>query len=132
MKKIITSLVFITVICATITVSADTTKFSGGWYEQEGVTQNSGVNAYSTPYHYGSVQERNANPPSSVERRTLGTTQWPGVYHYTRARMENRFTGSVYTDSNRVYGTGTTNAISPWYKDSFEFKLSIGKTYYGN
>lgn len=133
MKKT-TSVIFMSfcILCSTLTVSATSQPISGGWSEDDGLMQAQIGDLKSTPYHYGSVQERNAIPPTSIERRALGTTQWPGVYHYTRARMENRFTGGIYTDSERVYGISTTNAVSPWYTDSFEFNFSIGRTYYGN
>ena len=116
-----------------VSVFADET-ILGGWSEITGYFQGEEghfVLAKSKPYHTGRVEEGNYKPPTMLQRRAVGRTVWIGFYHYTRARMENKFTGTVLSDSGRVYGRNVTEAYSPWYTDGFDIKISVGRTYYG-
>ncbi|WP_154665804.1 hypothetical protein [Paenibacillus pinihumi] len=107
---------------------------SGGWSENEGYFVNYAPNlksnsvvssSNSTPVHYGRTESRERG--SVLERRVIADTKWLGVYHYSRARFENIFTGTPYADSGRVYGTSYTTAYSDWRDSTGE----IAKTYYG-
>lgn len=85
----------------------------------------------STPMHTGK-RERN-DDESTTRFRAHGWTTWTGMYHYTRARMEEHFFGdvTVLTDSGRQWGQNGTEAISPWWY----FNPDVGdraRTYYGN
>lgn len=53
-------------------------------------------------------------------------TQWKGVRHYTRARLENR-NGAPVQDSMRKYGTGYTSAKSPYGSSVLSAKTYWGK-----
>lgn len=57
--------------------------------------------------------------------RAVGETGWDGVYHYTRARMET-LTGTVKTDSGRIYGNDYTMAKSPYAGSEYS-----ARTYWG-
>lgn len=63
-------------------------------------------------------------------KRAHGWTTWPGVYHYTRARIEKGNT--VVTDSFRVWGSNGTEAYSPWAAFTTWGSPGTAKTYYGN
>lgn len=115
----------------------------GGWDEDTGYFAN--VDAYSQqfainnemtladsePQHTG---KREKNDDLSTTRvRAHGWTTWTGVYHYTRARMEDHAGGGVrvLTDSDRVWGMDGTEAISPWWY--FDPNVSDkARTYYGH
>lgn len=118
----------------------------GGWDEETGYFNNTEDFAHkftmnselvpkllraSTPKHTGK-RERN-DDESTTRFRAHGWTTWTGMYHYTRARMEEHFFGKVtaLTDSGRQWGQNGTEAISPWWY----FDPDVGdkaRTYYGN
>ena len=117
-------------------VSTDSTVV-GGWDEDTGYFVN--ADAYnkamekrgllrSDPVHEGERQRKDQS--GNTYFRAHGWTSWPGVYHYTRARMET-YGGSILTDSGRKWGTSETQATSPWYK--FDPDVSDrARTYYGS
>ena len=106
----------------------------GGWNEESGYYVNpqafskvmKSAKASSNAKHTGKAESRTHNGTS--QKRAHGWTTWVGKYHYTRARMEDG--SSILTDSDRVWGTDGTEAISPWW--SFD-KVTTGsaRTYYG-
>lgn len=58
-----------------------------------------------------------------------GETIWKDTYHYTTARMENT-KGDVRTTSGRQWGTGYTEATSPYYTPKI-FENTEARTYWG-
>ena len=105
----------------------------GGWDENEGYYTNSfQLRAQSSPIHTGKAEETVINGTSA--KRAVGQTTWTGVYHYTRARMEDIVLGinfGVLTDSGRVWGTSNTSATSPWWLFNGD-TMGSARTYYGN
>ncbi len=108
----------------------------GGWNEENGYFRNpqaysnamKRINVpYSTPKHTGTAEQKDFN--GSTHKRAHGWTTWTGVWHYTRARMEDF--GTVLTDSECQWGMSGTEAISPWWKFDGH-TLGSARTYYGN
>ncbi|WP_156922216.1 hypothetical protein [Cohnella thermotolerans] len=104
----------------------------GGWSEIDGYFTVGSSNHFAAlssdepDSHTGTVESRERG--NVIEERVVGETYWDGIYHYTRARFENIFTGSAKADSGRIYGWDHTIAYSSWLGDPIEF---VGKTYYG-
>lgn len=115
--------------------NSDEANAVGGWSEEDGYFINpyayskalEGATTYATPKHTGQAEERTYNGTS--QKRAHGWTTWVGTYHYTRARMEDW--GAILTDSGRQWGTGGTEAISPWWSFNGD-TLGSARTYYGN
>lgn len=111
----------------------------GGWEEKTGAFFEQGdylipeIPAFrltrSNPIHHG--WRENRFQKNGLESRAVGSTTWPGVYHYTRAQMvEWRGLGRVTSDSGRVWGMGGTQAYSGWVFEG-ELATHIAKTFYG-
>lgn len=121
----------------------------GGWDEDIGYFVNEGEYLRSLNEKESNVIEEKSAAKSTVKHtgerersdeggtthfRAHGWTTWEGVYHYTRARMEEEsiiFGDRVLTDSGRIWGTSGTEAISPWWY----FDPTVNekaRTYYGN
>lgn len=103
----------------------------GGWDENEGYYVNTPLARASSPTHTGK-SETSTIGGTSV-KRAIGQTSWSGVYHYTRARMEDIVLGinfGVLTDSGRIWGTSNTKATSPWWYFNGD-TLGTARTYYG-
>ncbi|MDO4276690.1 MAG: hypothetical protein Q4D16_23760 [Eubacteriales bacterium] len=111
----------------------------GGWDEDTGyffnvseynnALEESQVLPASSPIHSG--EKIKDDSTGTTRFAAHGWTVWTGVYHYTRARMENRKGTIVYTDSNRIWDVSGTEAYSPWWYWSVGDE-SIARTYYGN
>lgn len=106
----------------------------GGWIENEGnyASDFDNFSRASNPVHTGSAENSTINGTSV--KRAKGSTKWTGVYHYTRARVEDVTFGinfGVLTDSGRVWGTSSTSATSPWWYFNGD-TLGTAYTYYGN
>ncbi|MRX71472.1 hypothetical protein GJU40_04695 [Bacillus lacus] len=86
----------------------------GGWSEDTGYftypTSSVSALAASSPSHRAWKNYRAGG--SQPYERVNGETTWSGTYHYSRARYEWLVTGSVESDSGRVWGTGYTLATS--------------------
>jgi len=81
--------------------------------------------------HTGAREEKVIS--GTTNARAHGWTAWSGVYHYTRARMEDIFLGinlGVLTDSGRIWGYNSTEAISSWWAIS-EATPGSARTYCG-
>lgn len=114
----------------------------GGWDEDNGYFET--ISAYKNSItlqttnkendakHIGKREREEFN--GTTHFRAHGWTTWVGVYHYTRARMEEHyilFDDKILTDSGRIWGNDGTEAKSPWWKvhPSVNDKA---RTYYGN
>lgn len=95
-----------------------------GWTEESGYWTAGEVTTFAaTPdFHRGWVEYK---PTDITMKRAAGETQWKGVRHYTRARLENR-NGAPVQDSMRQYDTGYTSAKSPYGSS-----VLTAKTYWG-
>ena len=124
--------------------AADGQGVSGGWDERTGYFKtvsdynNSLTDKISIPAaDEGEVKHTGKRESKVIDgtrnHRAHGWTTWVGVYHYTRARMEQYFLGTTYilTDSGRICGEDGTEAISPWwaYDPDIDDKA---RTYYGH
>jgi len=103
----------------------------GGWHELYG---NIGIslNLRSSPTsHSGQRESRVMNGRSQT--RTVGTTQW-SIRHFTRAQVEARtfFFREIVSDSERIWGSRTTTARSPWINVSTSGTTYRGLTWWGN
>lgn len=147
--KTIVSLLVIS-LCVTISYPAfadgSDVDVYGGWDEDTGyfktvsdyqssLKANSSLYQSSTtssPSHTGKREKTTIN--GTTHSRAHGWTTWVGVYHYTRARMEEHFPfleDIVLTDSGRIWGRDGTEAISPWWKFN-QYVSDRARTYYGH
>lgn len=125
MKKILClTLASLTVATAIFPV---VTNAIGGWDEIEG-NFSTEILLDRKPKHQGHRETSVINGNSAYRAR--GWTTWSKVYHYTTARME-RYGGTVLTTSGRKYGTGYSEAVSPWYRITHAEDSAIARTYYG-
>lgn len=102
----------------------------GGWSEDTGYFNNfmekSGISLFATtPNHTASKDYKTGG--SLVYERVIADTTWKGEYHYSRARYEWHVSGSVESDSGRVWGNDVTKAVSGWNSGDYV----VAKTYYG-
>ena len=79
-----------------------------GWSEDSPVAGT--LLARAAAKHTGKAE--NSVIDGTSHKRAYGKTTWSGVRHYTRARIEKG--AKIVTDSGRVFGTGVTEARSPW------------------
>ncbi|QOR37014.1 hypothetical protein IMX26_14545 [Clostridium sp. 'deep sea'] len=113
----------------------------GGWDEDTGYFKTKLVNrdslniklsAQNDPKHTGKREREDID--GTTNYRAHGWTTWVDVYHYTRARMEERnIFGQlkrVLTDSGQQYGTSGTEAKSPWWPFDPDVNEKA-RTYYG-
>lgn len=102
----------------------------GGWSENEGMYVNNlygNLMLRSSPHHTGKAETKTIN--GTGHKRAHGWTTWPGIKHYTTARLEQ---GSyVNGTSGRVWGTGGTEAASPWKPYTKSGDPGSARTYYG-
>lgn len=107
----------------------------GYWDETDGYSITENLNnskVRSKPKHTGKSETKGFG--GTDHKRAIGKTVWTGVYHYTRARMVEKilvFETSTLTDSGRKWGTGTTQAISPWWAFTPDV-YAQARTNYGN
>jgi hypothetical protein len=84
----------------------------GGWVEGRG-TSATGIGVLATVNHVGKAETKTISGTSN--KRAHGWTTWAGTRHYTTAQLEHYWPASgVIATSGRKYGTGGTEAISPW------------------
>ena len=114
-------------------------RVSGGWDEKTGYF--STVSEYnkarstahlassSKPVHKGKKESKEID--GTTNYRAHGWTTWTGKYHYTRARIEEWLFDTIYSDSERVWGYDSTEAISPWWPVDPNAWF-IARTYYGD
>lgn len=145
MKKVLACILLVVTVIGvgtkSVYASEPTQNISGGWSESSGYYQNTNIRTKSTEMsimaaassspssHTGKRLSRVWNSGGDVEVAAYGETIWKNKYHYTTARTENR-KGKVYTTSGRKYGTGYTNATSPYYRYAL-FENVECKTYWG-
>ncbi|MBB5174487.1 hypothetical protein B0H94_103258 [Salsuginibacillus halophilus] len=114
-KKVLIGLTSVSLMIPSmaLAVEEEQDEAMGGWVEGEGYWTNndSDIGALSEPDNHDGWREAG---PNEDQYRSVGVTTWHGQYHYTRALMEGHIWGTVYADSGRVYGTGSTEARSPW------------------
>lgn len=84
-------------------------------------------NRSNAPRHTGKAEERVIR--GTTHKRTVGTTVWPGVRHYTRAQLVDGTT--VRADSGRVWGKDRTTARSGWVPFNPHRYWGRAKTFYG-
>lgn len=87
----------------------------GGWSEATGAfgTAASGIGVFASPNHRGASEQKTIN--GTTNKRAHGWTTWAGVRHYTTAQLEHYWPASgVIASSGRKWGTGGTEAVSPW------------------
>lgn len=142
-RKFLISLLALTLLFNVTPASAATldntnNSIAGGWDEETGYfsttseynkSLKSNVGIAATASHTGEREEKVIN--GTTNARAHGWTTWVGVYHYTRARMEDGWSDDILTDSGRVWGNDGTEAISPW----LAFNPDVwdrARTYYGN
>jgi len=156
MKKIFP---FVIVLALSITLAAlpvqaaEDVQASGGWDELTGyfidghhgtaktyeAIKNSidaistyGVPAATPDSHTGKRLARVWNGGGDTEYASLGETLWYYKYHYTRARMETN-SGTVLSDSLRVWDINATKAQSPYYKPTGFFENDYhARSYWGS
>ncbi|EPH99055.1 hypothetical protein D920_01423 [Enterococcus faecalis 13-SD-W-01] len=130
MKKGVWKLVgvfIISLLFLPVTVNAEV---FGGWDSETEANWESELNIQrSTPRHSG--RKETTVISGNTAYRARGWTTWAGVYHYTTARMETRWTGSVLTTSGRVWGRNGTEAVSPWFRINSVQTDGVARTYYG-
>lgn len=108
---------------------------TGGWSEDGSVIGgvNGAVGPFANPSHRGAAEEKVISGTSN--KRAHGWTTWSGTQHYTTAQLEHYWPNSgVIATSGRKYGTGGTEAISPWKAfnpNATSNGNGIAKTYYG-
>lgn len=130
MKKFILSLVVVASVGFVFTPRTVNAEEIGGWSEEEGNYTNPNVLLPRASVNHRGRKESTVISGNSAFR-AHGWTTWKGVYHYTTARMERHYSGTVLTTSNRKYGWNGTEAISPWYRMSYGEDTSAARTYYG-
>lgn len=137
MKRKMVVFMLLVVLCGGMLSYPSFAEVHGGWDEDYGYFKTvvdykdllqGKQNLYqSEPRHTGKREKTEIG--GTTNYRAHGWTTWVGVYHYTRARMEE---GSrVLTDSDRIWGWDGTEATSPWW----EFDPNVNenaRTYYGN
>lgn len=132
-KSVLSILLGLTLIGAGVTsvhAIENNPSISGGWSESEGYYQSQYSRSSSAPdSHIGKRLSRVWNSGGDVEVASHGETIWKDTYHYTNARVENR-SGTALTSSGRRYGTGYTEATSPYYKYVLIENLNC-RTYWG-
>ncbi|OEI67886.1 hypothetical protein [Curtobacterium sp. ER1/6] len=89
----------------------------GGWSERDGTIGQGrplvGEDLRAGPNHRGTAESTTIGGTS--HKRAHGWTTWAGVRHYTTAQLEHYWPASgVIATSGRKYGTGGTEAVSPW------------------
>lgn len=104
----------------TLAFAADDSEESvrGGWIEGEGYWSNVNdqeIGIFAEPDNHTGWKEVDESGDDN-KYRAVGSTNWEGERHYTRARMKGHLTGYLYADSGRVYGTDHTEAKSDWTK----------------
>lgn len=110
--------------------SENNNTISGGWSESSGYYQSNYSRASSSPdKHTGKRLSRLWNSGGEFEYASYGETIWKNTYHYTNARVENR-KGTALTEAGRQYGTGYTDATSPYYRPDL-FENIECKSYWG-
>lgn len=120
-----------TMLSSANAVTLDDPTIYGGWSEDTGyftLRQDSGFSSLATSNPVHRATKDYTRRGSAVYERVIANTTWPGVYHYSRARYESAITGSEAADSGRVWGLGTTQAISGWHPGDLDW---VAKTYYG-
>ncbi|WP_167669317.1 hypothetical protein [Paenibacillus barengoltzii] len=133
-----TSVISISLLATAVPGFADTAlKASGGWSESGGYYINQarstgvGIFASDSPdKHYGERRTKTEDHGETVFYAAYGYTIWKDTYHYTTARMEDN-KGNVRTTSGRQWGTGYTEAQSPWYAPGI-FENTEARTYWGH
>lgn len=84
----------------------------GGWSEAR-AEANVGAGVFATVKHVGKAESRTIS--GTTNKRAHGGTTWAGTRHYTTAQLEHYWPHSgVIATSGRKYGTGGTEAVSPW------------------
>lgn len=157
-RKLLVAVLSVSACCFALgfSVSAKQTnaeKTSGGWSESEGYYvsgEYEGADEYiSGTDSVTSIRlDANSKKPTKKpnkhtgERLTYidkdgicsyashGETVWYHKYHYTNARMELS-DGTVKTTSGRQWGTGATEATSPYYCPGV-FENTEARTYWGS
>jgi hypothetical protein len=110
----------------------------GGWTEGQGAFV-VGIGVRATANHVGKAESKTISGTSNKRAHGWTTwttwTTWAGTRHYTTAQLEHYWPASgVIATSGRKYGTGGTEAISPW--KAFNPNATSGgngtaRTYYG-
>lgn len=104
----------------------------GGWSEAQGASD-TGIGVFATVNHVGKAETKTISGTSN--KRAHGWTTWAGTKHYTTAQLEHTWPNSgVIATSGRKYGTGGTEAISPWRAfnpNASSSGFGQARTYYG-
>lgn len=104
----------------------------GGWSETQG-NDRAGLGIFATVNHVGKAETKTISGTSN--KRAHGWTTWAGTAHYTTAQLEHYWPNSgVIATSGRKYGTGGTEAISPWKAfnpNASSSGFGQARTYYG-
>lgn len=120
-----------TILSSADAVILDDPTIYGGWSEDTGyftLRQDSDISSFAIGNPIHSATKDYTRRGSAVYERVIANTTWPGVYHYSRARYESAISGRAEADSGRVWGFGTTQAISGWHPGDLGW---VAKTYYG-
>ena len=106
---------------------------TGGWSEVDGSFTGTANGLLASPNHRGASESKVIG--GTTNKRAHGWTTWAGTYHYTTARLEHYWPASgVIATSGRKWGTGGTEAASPWKAFNPNAPSNgngIAKTYYG-
>lgn len=113
-------------IATPIIVKADV---MGGWSEENGTVSSSfaRMSARATVRHTGRAEEKTIS--GTGYKRAHGWTTWSKVKHYTTAQLETG--GRVNGTSGRIWGTGGTEAVSPYKPYTKNGSPGSARTYYG-
>lgn len=117
---------------AATSAAAAESRVEGGWSETQGTTS-TGIGVLATVNHVGKAETKTISGTSL--KRAHGWTTWAGTRHYTTAQLEHYWPASgVIATSGRKYGTGGTEAISPWKAfnpNATSSGFGQARTYYG-
>lgn len=120
------------IAAAPANATAGGTGVVGGWSEGQGASS-AGVGVFATVNHVGKAETKTISGTSN--KRAHGWTTWAGTRHYTTAQLEHYWPNSgVIATSGRKYGTGGTEAVSPWRAfnpNASSSGFGQARTYYG-
>ena len=126
-----------TLLIATPASATDTGReTAGGWSEISGSFSDGSVpraGTFASVSHRGTAESRVIG--GTTNKRAHGWTKWAGTRHYTTAQLEHYWPASgVIATSGRKWGTGATEAVSPWKAfnpNAASNGNGAAKTYYG-
>ncbi len=114
-SKIITALLisFIMIALMGAIVLAD----YGGWVEL------TGSDIYHGQIRSGWLYDSSINLREASTQAEVYNSSNNAVYHYSRVKVINIITSTIYGDSGRIWGTYRTTASEGWYNNDFLYGM---------